>query len=166
MPTDWRARVVAEEVKTPTDDQLSTVRSAGSAVAVIHEGDSGVCTVDLRVEAGTLAQATTEALRRVRAAMKEAGLAGTLTDVRVCTEAKAYEEEAHPREKNLMGPKEAGAFLGVSRQRVMELLEKHAAFPQPLARLASGPVFSGESIAIFHHVWDRRPGRQPGRRQE
>lgn len=59
----------------------------------------------------------------------------------------------------LMGATEVAEFLGVSRQRVLELRRDHAEFPQPLEQLRSGPVWDKSDIESFLAGWDRTPGR-------
>ncbi len=53
---------------------------------------------------------------------------------------------------------EVAAILGVTRQRVHQLLSRPG-FPEPLFRLGSGPVWSAEAIRSFDTRWDRKPGR-------
>jgi predicted DNA-binding transcriptional regulator AlpA len=60
---------------------------------------------------------------------------------------------------NLMGATEVAAYLGVSRQRVLELRQKNEKFPDPAAKLKSGPVWDKAAIDIFVDQWDRKPGR-------
>jgi hypothetical protein len=53
-----------------------------------------------------------------------------------------------------MGAAEVARFLGVSRQRVLQLRERPD-FPAPVSRLASGPIW--ESVDIER--WARETGR-------
>ena len=53
---------------------------------------------------------------------------------------------------------EVAGILGVTRQRVHQLLSKPG-FPEPLFRLGSVPVWSAEAIRAFDARWDRKPGR-------
>lgn len=55
---------------------------------------------------------------------------------------------------HLMGAAEVAAFLGVSRQRVLQLREK-ADFPDPVSQLASGPIWESADI----ETWARETGR-------
>jgi hypothetical protein len=63
------------------------------------------------------------------------------------------------RKTTLMGATEVADYLHVSRQRVLELRQKHADFPQPLEQLKAGPVWDKAEIEQFLENWDRTPGR-------
>lgn len=56
----------------------------------------------------------------------------------------------------LMGTKEIGDLLGVSRQRAQQLAQKPD-FPEPQARLAAGPIWLREDV----ERWAREAGRLP-----
>ena len=63
------------------------------------------------------------------------------------------------RKTTLMGATEVAEYLHVSRQRVLELRQKHADFPAPLEQLKAGPVWDKAEIENFLEHWDRTPGR-------
>jgi hypothetical protein len=63
------------------------------------------------------------------------------------------------RKTTLMGATEVAEYLHVSRQRVLELRQKHADFPAPLEQLKAGPVWDKAEIERFLENWDRTPGR-------
>ncbi len=67
-------------------------------------------------------------------------------------------ELERPNAPELVGVAEVAELLGVSKTRVHELSDK-AAFPEPVARLAAGPVWSRPAVARFIESWNRRPGR-------
>jgi translation elongation factor EF-Tu-like GTPase len=51
-------------------------------------------------------------------------------------------------------------MLGVSRQRVSQLVESYADFPEPEVRLSSGRVWAREAVAAWMSLHgDRKPGR-------
>jgi predicted DNA-binding transcriptional regulator AlpA len=52
----------------------------------------------------------------------------------------------------VVGVPEIGRILGVSRQRVYQLMDAYDDFPQPLATLAVGRVWSRAAV----EDWDRR----------
>lgn len=52
---------------------------------------------------------------------------------------------------------EIGRILGVSRQRVYQLMDAYDDFPEPLATLAVGRVWSRAAV----EDWDRRHGDRP-----
>jgi prophage regulatory protein len=58
--------------------------------------------------------------------------------------------------EELFGVTEIAAFVGISRQRVQKLTETDADFPEPVAVLARGRVWSREAI----EQWARDTGRR------
>lgn len=73
-----------------------------------------------------------------------------------------YERRANaPTLPSLVSAPEVGELLGgISRQRVYQL-QQNPAFPEPLVRLRTGPVWDERAIARFASTWDRKPGRRP-----
>jgi len=60
---------------------------------------------------------------------------------------------------------EIASMLGVSKQRVRELVGRDDYFPPPVARLSGRPVYSKSSIEAFARWWSRTPGRPVGQAQ-
>jgi predicted DNA-binding transcriptional regulator AlpA len=56
---------------------------------------------------------------------------------------------------HLVGNKETATLLGVSRQRLAQLLNEHEDFPEPVARLAATPVWARADV----EAWARKHGR-------
>ena len=50
------------------------------------------------------------------------------------------------KQADLMGSTEVAAYLGVSRQRVLQLLAGDKTFPEPVAVLNMGKVWAGAEI--------------------
>ena len=59
------------------------------------------------------------------------------------------------RKLDLMGVTEIREMLGVSRQRVHQIIRDHPEFPEPVAELASGKVWLRAAIV----KWARSVGR-------
>jgi hypothetical protein len=57
-----------------------------------------------------------------------------------------------------VGLAEVAELLAVSKQRVFQLRNR-ADFPKPMVELASGPVWTRDSLNRFLEGWERRPGR-------
>jgi hypothetical protein len=68
---------------------------------------------------------------------------------------------AIPNFPELLGISEIADILDVSRQRAHALAGQGKDFPEPVARLASGPVWTRPSINRFVEEWQRKPGRPP-----
>jgi hypothetical protein len=61
---------------------------------------------------------------------------------------------ARPR-LNLVGVTEIAEMLGVSRQRVDQIMRTDSAFPAPVAELHAGRIWLRDEV----EVWGRRRGR-------
>jgi hypothetical protein len=81
-----------------------------------------------------------------------AGVEALATDV-------AERRAEKPTVPELVSASDAAAILEVSRQRVNELARTHSRFPPPLARVATGPLWTREAIEHFAGIRGRRPGR-------
>ena len=113
------------------------------------------------VDATTVRQAADTAVRRCAEAVATvaAGAMSTRpTQLRVLPTQDHIAEVDHPGPVEQMGVTEIAALLGVSRQRVNQLITGEA-FPAPVSRLAAGPVFTTASIRAFKQRWERQPGR-------
>jgi predicted DNA-binding transcriptional regulator AlpA len=60
-----------------------------------------------------------------------------------------------------LGLTEIATLLGVSRQRVHQLRSTYADFPEPVADLASGPIWHERDISTWHATHAVRPGGRP-----
>lgn len=115
----------------------------------------GVLHVDLSLSASDPAAAVQQALLEVAAS---AGDGAMLLAVEVRTDEALAAELDRPQIPDLAGGKEVAELLGVSKQRLHQLTGRED-FPNPILRLASGPVWLVESIRAFERGWSRRPGR-------
>jgi hypothetical protein len=68
-------------------------------------------------------------------------------------------ENARPTLPELVSGPEAAEILGVSPQRLHELANGNAAFPQPMYELRAGKLWLRDAIDAFAQRWDRKPGR-------
>jgi hypothetical protein len=154
--TQWHAAITADSIDTllPEDTERLRQTIPGSTS---HDASTGRLDLAWRLEAATLTHATDTALKAVRAALRDIlGTSPRLVDVRV---REAADVDAEATQLELWGYKETAEFLNVSRQRVAQLEQENPAFPRPIARLASGPVFIADSVRHFGKNWERRTGR-------
>lgn len=63
---------------------------------------------------------------------------------------------------DLVSVTEIAALLGVSRQRVNQLIQAYGDFPLPEAELAIGRVWLRESVERWAAEHARKPGRPSG----
>lgn len=97
------------------------------------------------------------------AACEKAGIShGGVARLDILTE-PYLERDLERDPEEYAGVSEVAALLGVSRQRVSELRARDG-FPEPIAELASGPVWAVTSLRSFVANWPRKPGR-PARRK-
>jgi predicted DNA-binding transcriptional regulator AlpA len=59
----------------------------------------------------------------------------------------------------LLGASEAAEVLGVSRQRVYQLVETYSDFPKPVAQLGRGAIWKRSDIERWAKGWERKSGR-------
>ena len=70
-----------------------------------------------------------------------------------------FESEVdRPNYPELVGVAELAELCGVTRQRA-SVLARSGGFPEPLAELASGPVWDLRTVEQFVREWPRKPGR-------
>jgi hypothetical protein len=163
MITEWLATV---DVDVPGASPADADRLA----AALPDGGKGITdtrydriTIYFVVEARTLRQAMYQADREVRAATSSA-FGKTIAPVRALLRTQISIDR--PSQMDLVGLTEIGEMLGVSRQRARQLAEDNDDFPRPVARMASGPVFTRSSIQSFRLRWPRqRTGRPPKERE-
>jgi hypothetical protein len=110
---------------------------------------------------GSAKQAIEAAIRTFRKASSEAELPNwPIVRVEASTIDELDRELARPLFPDLVGVTEVAALLGVSKQRVSQLVRaSNPKFPQPMFELAATPVWSRWQIDHFAESWDREPGR-------
>jgi hypothetical protein len=68
-------------------------------------------------------------------------------------------ENRLPTLPELVSGPEAAEMLRVSPQRLRQLSEGHASFPEPMYELRAGKLWLKDAIETFDRRWDRKPGR-------
>jgi hypothetical protein len=82
------------------------------------------------------------------------------------TEWERFDAELdEPNTPDLVGIAELAELVGVRRQRA-SVLARRPDFPEPLAELASGPVWDRRMVERFVQSWVRKPGRPATRREQ
>lgn len=132
----------------------------GCGAATYVDGERGVVGATLAVEADSPEAALALASSTFRAAAERV-MGGDVAIVSV--EAKTAEEADRelaeaPSHLDLVGTKEIAEMLSVTKQRVSDL-SRSDKFPEPVAHLAVGRIWTRSSIGHFLEEWDRRPGR-------
>lgn len=130
------------------------------AANAVYDDDTGRLTLTFEVDAATSRQAAETALRTAGSNAAHGVALGRPTRMLVMPTEDFIAEAEHPGALELSGVAEIAGLLGVSRQRVVQLIERED-FPNPVSRLASGPIFTTASVDAFKKRWE--PGRKPGR---
>ncbi len=135
---------------------------SGPAVGQSIHDKNGI-SISLAVDADDPRSAESRAIDLIMSALAEAGVKTLeILDVRVVRWDLFETEMDTPNYPDLVGASEAASILGVSRQRVHQLLRDNPGFPEPLYRLGgTGPLWVREGIESFERHWRRRPGRPP-----
>ncbi len=135
---------------------------AGAAVGQSHH-DACAVSVSLAVDAANADEAERNAGALIVSALSGAGLVSVETLDRRVVRWDLFESELDvPNFPDIVSATEAAAILGVSRQRVHQLMREHPGFPEPLYHLrGTGPLWVRAGIEAFARRWDRRPGRPP-----
>ncbi|MDM4721430.1 hypothetical protein QTQ03_18160 [Micromonospora sp. WMMA1363] len=163
QPQQWHSAVTIRRwTQQPTDDQLAEITRTLPGFGIIIDNGADRVRLEMTIEAPTTRQAADTATRAARTAHSQAiGGAPDITALRVITAEDHEREISRPHPMDLVGNAEIARILGVSRQRVEQLAREHDAFPDPVARLAAGPVYTRGSVDAFTNGWQRKPGRPP-----
>ncbi|MGH9048186.1 MAG: hypothetical protein ACRDY4_00475 [Acidimicrobiia bacterium] len=161
--TEWRVRV---EVRRPEslaagEDSIATflAKLADRGAAVADTPGSDTYSAELSVDTPTPVHAVARLVEVVRRAAALAGMPEWPVVHAQATSGDELDRQiAHPGLPELVGVSEIAAILGVSRQRTHALAHRDD-FPEPVARLASGSVWTRPSITLFAESWKRKPGR-------
>jgi hypothetical protein len=117
------------------------------------------------VEAEVAAEAVVMLCEQSGAWMKDMSLSGHLAGVEALALDIAEIRAEKPTVPELASAADAAKLLGISRQRVHQLTTSNPRFPQPVSRVATGPLWTKASIEWFNSIWDRQPGRPAKSRQ-
>ncbi|GII96762.1 hypothetical protein [Sinosporangium siamense] len=148
------ASITKEPLAAEERDQL--IRTLPGLAAIADDEKTRCMTITFRVRAPDWDAAVTEASSVLTDAARE--VLGDVLPFLGVTVGKDKESLAGAA-PFLVGYVEIAAMFGFSRQRAREIAETHDIFPAPLARLATGPVFTLAGVQEFMAKWERRPGR-------
>ena len=139
---------------------LEILPELGAMGAIVHGRLPQVAGARFHVAADEPEEAVPRALWIFREAAGKVGLVlAGIERVEAVTDERLGRDLEEPIEQDpYLGVTEVARLLGVSRQRVSELRSRPG-FPEPVAELASGPVWRGWQLRRFVEEWPRRPGR-------
>lgn len=161
MSTTWAVTMTLRG--TPSESTLMELKDRlpwDGIVAAIPR--LGQFTVTAIIEAPEVRTASDLAVRGILKMVRPHMVGGPLSVETV--ELGEYDRRANePSVPEIVSSPEVAEMLGVTRQRVHQLLASNRRFPQPFMRLGSGPLWIADAIRKFEREWRRRPGRPPGR---
>lgn len=151
------ARLDAGELEDAVDRALDELQPHAGVMGADASG--GVYSLRICVDADTPQKALAEATRIWKTTARSAGLPlWEASEVEVIDFEQMVEALSRPLNPELVGIAEVAEVLGVSKQRANQLV-KGARFPQPVANLAAGPVWTKPAVLRFNETWTRTPGR-------
>jgi hypothetical protein len=165
MRLEWTIGIEAagDQRVRPADELVVRLVERLASRGGVVDAAPGCYFVRFDVSAPDAESAVHEGSRILREAAAGVGLpAWPVVRVEVTTIARQAAELAAAGFPDVVGVSEAAALLGVSRQRLDQLTARED-FPEPMVRLAAGPIWLRWSLEAFLRRWPRKPGR-PARR--
>lgn len=161
MTLTWTVQLSLNAPGLSEDRRLDIVEEL-SANAV-YDSDTGLLVLTFEVAGATLRQATDEALRTAGAAVgtKPTRILAMPTDDFIA-------ELSRPGAQELVGIREIATQFGVSTQRAHQIVQieilpdGQPGFPDPVSRLASGPIFTKASVDAFEQRWEPFRAKRSG----
>lgn len=154
---EWSVTVYWDCEPEVTQELLFDIAAMGGAAGG-RPGEQRVDTT-MTVAAPTAAVAVSMATKRLARVVP-----GRLAGAEVMTTEEADRRLSEPAVPELVGIAEVAELLEVTKQRASSL-GRLAAFPRPVAKLATGPVWLRSDLTTFKGSWDRRPGPKARRGQ-
>lgn len=155
--TQWNATV--EYDRAVAEDQGAELAGRGEFTVVSIDAGRGRTRISFGVAASTLRQATDATHRTARELTTGVDI-GQAVAVRILTDEDLAAELERPTIPPLVDSTGAREILGVSQQRLSELLTTRVDFPQPIDTFAGGRhVWVRAAIEGFEKRWVRKPGR-------
>lgn len=153
MEMEYTVELTVITAKPLTEDALADVAEIGGAAGG-NVGENRLTTT-LTVPADSVATAMLAAAKRVTkvAPGQVIHASAALTD-----EFDRTQDELRARSE-LVGLSEVAELLGLSRQRVGEMVRDRKDVPHAVARLKVGPVWRKADWSTFASGWQRKAGR-------
>lgn len=137
-----------------TEDALADVAEIGGAAGG-NVGEKRLTTT-LTLPAESLGAAMLAAARKITAVAPGQVVMASAAEV---DEFDRQMEFINQRSE-LVGMSEVAELLGLSRQRVNEMVRDRNDVPMPVVRLKAGPVWRKSDWSTFQSGWQRKPGKR------
>lgn len=151
---DWMTELAAYSPAVGLEPTGGTVRGRAG-----REYDGALVSVTVTVKAGTVRKAIDATVRLVQAVTDSKAIG-----VEALTTEEFDRRLNEPQIPPLIGQAEMATKLGVSRQRMAQLVERHD-FPPEVVRTLAGPLFIEAQFEAWAQSWERRNGRPPKTRE-
>jgi hypothetical protein len=166
MGSDWysvhteaRASANAQGLTVDEDAADALMDLLGQHDGVVSTG-TGTWEATISVEASNAWEATSSGSDLIEKLADKAGMPDwPAVRVDVVRQDVLEVENMRPTLPELVSGPEAAEILGVSPQRLRQLADGHASFPEPMYELRAGKLWLKDAIEAFDRRWDRKPGR-------
>lgn len=159
--TTWTAQLSCIAPELSEDRRLDIVEEL--AANAVYDSNTGQLVLTFEVEGATLRQAADAAVRTAGAAV-----GSKPTRILVMPTDDFIAELSKPAAQDLVGLREIATQFGVSSQRAHQIIQigplpdGQPGFPDPVSRLASGPIFTKASVDAFEERWAPFRARRSG----
>ena len=151
----WQEPLSARDLSTSAERLMETLEPLGASIATLPDS----CRARVSIDTENPSDAISEGLAVTLRGLVHAGFpSSAVTSVSAQPEEELERLNAIPNAPVLLGVAEVADRLGVTKQRASKLALA-SDFPEPVARLKSGPVWLEPSVLRFFSLWDRSPGR-------
>ncbi len=166
MGSDWYS--IHMEARASADAQFLTVDEDAADILtdLLEEHDgvvsagTGTWDATISVQAANAWEATGSGLDVIEKLADKAGMPNwPAVRVDVLRQDVLEAENRRPTLPELVSGPEAAEILGVSPQRLRQLADGHASFPEPMYDLRAGRLWLKDAVEAFDRRWDRKPGR-------
>jgi predicted DNA-binding transcriptional regulator AlpA len=172
MGMEWLVTAESEPVKASSwdrlqDELLDALTRVPSIHGVVGWGRIGRLGAVYSVEGDSIDEAVGPAMKAfVRALKMVGGPPPAGVSVESFTEEdlepspiRVVRERGRPTPTQLLTASEVGDLLGVSRQRVYQLIGEHMDFPRPWSQVRGRALYDRAAVEQWRSSWARRPGR-------
>ena len=160
MTTTWSVFVQGRTRLAVSADQVAELGEHLSRYDTAASGNPEGFSVHMSIAADDPPAAAAAALQTLgRAARKLKLPEWSPSAVEILTEDEMDRRVQEPSLPTLAGMQEVAGLLGVTRARVNQLLAEHSDFPEPVQRVAMGPLWVASTISAYGNRRPRTAGR-------
>lgn len=149
------------DASDPRVEELVEVLDERCAGALSFSSERPRLSVELEADTTSPEEGVVFGVTSVRKALADVGLPSEwdVVAVEAMIDVEKERQLDTPLYPELVGVAEVSSLLGVSKQRVSQLMRASDLFPPPLAELECGPVWDRKLLTVFLSEWNRKPGR-------